>query len=185
VEKTAPVFNRKGYDGTSLADLTGVTGLTKGALYGNFIDKDEIAAEAFKYSMHKVKELVRQHLSASLTNKERLSALLDFYAKFVFRPPIAGGCPLLNTCVEADDHRTSMRRVVVAELTDIISFICDLIESGIKAKEFRPEVESREIAYTIFCAIEGALIFSRVEKSRQPMDLIIRHCNKILDNIST
>lgn len=36
IEKVAPIFNRKGYAGTSLSDLTEATGLTKGAIYGNF-----------------------------------------------------------------------------------------------------------------------------------------------------
>ena len=184
MEKTAPVFNRKGFDGTTLADLTGATGLTKGALYGNFVDKEEIAMEAFKYSMRKVKEMVYQHLSGTPDYRERLSALFDFYASYVFNPPIAGGCPLLNTSVEADDHHTSMRRVVTKELTNTINFIRDLIEKGIDAKEFRADIETKELAYTIFCAIEGALIFSRVEKSREPMDLIVKHCNRILDNIT-
>jgi hypothetical protein len=65
-----------------------------------------------------------------------------------------------------------------------ISFISDLIRQGIKTKEFHPDTEPTEIAYTIFCAIEGALMYSRVERSREPMDIIINHCEKILDQIS-
>ena len=38
-EKTAAIFNKKGYAGTSLTDMTGATGLTKGSIYGNFEDK--------------------------------------------------------------------------------------------------------------------------------------------------
>jgi TetR/AcrR family transcriptional regulator, transcriptional repressor for nem operon len=185
VKSTAPLFNRKGFDGTSLADLTEITGLTKGALYGNFHDKQDIALEAFKYSMSKVKEKVAQHLAGTSTYKERLVALLDFYSRYVFSPPIAGGCPLLNTAIEADDHRTSMRGVVVKELMNTVNFIRDLLEKGIKAGEFRADIEPKLIAYTLFCAIEGALMFARVERSREPMDLIVRHCKKILDQITT
>ena len=31
----------KGYTGTSLSDIVDATGLTKGAIYGNFANKDE------------------------------------------------------------------------------------------------------------------------------------------------
>lgn len=185
VKSTAPLFNRKGFDGTSLADLTEITGLTKGALYGNFHDKHDMAMEAFKYSMLKVKKKVGQHLANTSTYKERLIALLDFYSTYVFSPPIPGGCPLLNTAVEADDHRTSMRGVVVKELMNTVNFISDLLQKGIKAGEFRPDIVPKEIAYTLFCAIEGALMFSRVERSREPMDLIVRHCKKVLDQITS
>ena len=184
IEKTAPLFNRKGFDGTSLAELTEATGLTKGALYGNFRNKDEIALEAFKYAIAKVREMVRQELDGAVSCKQQLVALLNFYAKYVFTPPIPGGCPLLNNAIEADDHRTSMRRVVVKELLHTVNFIRDLIKQGIKNNEFRSDIEASELAYTIFCSVEGALMFSRVERSHEPMNIIVTHCKKILDQIS-
>ena len=184
IEKTAPLFNQKGFDGTSLAELTAATGLTKGALYGNFQDKEEIALEAFQYSIDKVKDAVRQELEGAMTCKEQLLALLTFYSRYVFKPPIPGGCPLLNTAVEADDHHTSMRRVVVKELLYAVNFIRKLIQRGIEKNEFRADIDAAEIAYAIFCSVEGALMFSRVERSREPMDIIIQHCKKILDQIS-
>ena len=36
IEKTAEIFNKKGFSGTSLTDLTSATQLTKGSIYGNF-----------------------------------------------------------------------------------------------------------------------------------------------------
>src|SRR5262245_44336033 len=57
VEQTAPIFNKKGYTGTSLTDLTEATGLTKGALYGNFKNKNEIALAVFDHNIEMVKEI--------------------------------------------------------------------------------------------------------------------------------
>lgn len=184
LEKTAPLFNRKGFHGTSLAELTAATGLTKGALYGNFNDKEEMALEAFQYSITKVREVVKHELSGAMTCKDQLIALLSFYSSYVFNPPIPGGCPLLNTAIEVDDHRTSMRRVVVKELHHTIDFIENLIREGIEKNEFRQDIDPTGIAYTFFCAIEGALMFSRAERSREPMDIIVQHCTNILDQIS-
>lgn len=184
IEKTAPLFNCKGYEGTSLADLTKTTGLTKGSLYGNFRDKEDIAMAAFKYSIARVREVGRNHLEGAITYKEQLLRLLDFYAQYVFDPPIAGGCPLLNTAIEADDHHTSMRRVVAEELMSTVNFISSLLVKGVKAGEFVKGIKVREIAYSVFCAVEGALMFSRVERSREPMDIIVRHCKKMIDQIS-
>ena len=47
IEKAAPLFNTRGYAGTSMNDITRATGLTKGAIYGNFDNKEEIAIAAF------------------------------------------------------------------------------------------------------------------------------------------
>ena len=184
IEKTASLFNVKGFEGTSLSDLTEATGLTKGALYGNFADKEEIALEGFRYSIRKVKELIRKELAAVKTNKQQLISLLDFYSHYVKNPPVRGGCPLLNAAVEVDDHRTSMRKVVAREINATVDFMTGLLDKGIKAGEFKRNTRARELAYTFFCCIEGAVMFSRVERSEEPMNIIVSHCKKLLNQIS-
>src|SRR5208283_5028756 len=53
VRKAAPLFNQKGFAGTSLADLMDATGLQKGGIYRHFSSKEELAAEAFDYAWQK------------------------------------------------------------------------------------------------------------------------------------
>jgi TetR/AcrR family transcriptional regulator, transcriptional repressor for nem operon len=184
IEQTAPVFNRKGFAGTSISDLTETTGLTKGALYGHFENKDQIASEAFQYAVNKVRQLVRDRIRHADSYKSQLLSLIGFYSEYVFSPPVAGGCPLLNASVEVDDDHPSMRSVVVNELTQTVLFIQSLIDSGIKTGEFSRQVNSRQLAYTLFCMIEGAIMFSRAEQSREPMDIISKHCTHLLNQIS-
>ena len=184
IEKTAPLFNSKGYDGTSLNDLTTVTGLTKGSLYGNVSDKDDIARAAFRYSMQKVKACVNERMQGALTCKEQLLHLLDFYSEYVFNPPVPGGCPLLNTAIEADDHRVSMRRIVATEILNTVNFIEGLLKKGVRQGEFQKRIDTKATAYTFFCCVEGAVMCSRVERSREPMDIIVSHCKNLLNQIS-
>lgn len=184
LEKAAPLFNQKGFDGTSLADLQAVTGLTKGALYGNFENKEELAAEAFTWSTAIVKNLISDQLKSLNSCREKLYHLLDFFARYVSEPPIAGGCPLLNAAIDVDDHHVAMRPVVGTEIKRMVGFIESLIRKGVRSGEFKKGTNERELAYIFFCAIEGALMFSRVERSREPMDIIISHCKHKLDEIS-
>jgi TetR/AcrR family transcriptional regulator, transcriptional repressor for nem operon len=184
LEKAAPLFNKKGYDGTSLADLEKATGLTKGALYGNFGDKDTLAGEVFRYTTAELKETIKELLSPIPTYKRKLIALLDFFASYVLEPPVAGGCPLLNAAVEADDHRIAMRPAVAREIREVVESIAILLRRGIKAGEFHKQINVRELSYTFFCVIEGAIMFSRVEGSRAPMDIVVKHCKNKLDQIS-
>lgn len=184
LERTAPLFNKKGFEGTSLADLTHSTGLTKGALYGNFHSKEDIAMEAFKYSVARVREMVREKISKEITCKKQLCAMLDFYATYVFNPPVAGGCPLMNTAVEADDNLPVMRGVVVEELTATVMFICNLLKKGVTKGEFKKDINPRALAYTFFCSIEGAVMFARAERSDEPVRIIVKHCKKLLNEIS-
>lgn len=184
LEKAAPLFNKKGFRGTSLSDLEEATGFTKGALYAHFGDKETLGGEAFAYAASLVRSRFDEALKKKATYKDKLLALLDSFARYVLDPPLAGGCPLLNTAVEADDERIDLRPVVVAEITGVIHAIENLLKKGMKAGEFRKDFSPKELAYVFFCMIEGAIMFSRIERSREPMNIIIKHCKNKLEQIT-
>jgi TetR/AcrR family transcriptional repressor of nem operon len=62
IETTASIFNTKGYAGTSMSDITEATGLTKGAVYGNFGNKEDVALAVFDYNHGKVSGLIQGNL---------------------------------------------------------------------------------------------------------------------------
>jgi AcrR family transcriptional regulator len=103
IAKAAPLFNKKGYAGTSMNDIMKATGLAKGGLYGNFKSKDEIAAMAFEYSYNLLKEDIAKKVLPKKTAPEKLLTILQYYKNYTIAPTIEGGCPLLNTAIDADD----------------------------------------------------------------------------------
>lgn len=185
IEKTAPLFNMNGFDGTSLTDLCRVTGLTKGALYGNFQDKEELATEAFRYTISRMRSVGSRSMLSQATYRKKLEALLNFFVNAVLNPPVRGGCPLLNTAVEADDHRPSMRKTVVEELEKSVNSMTKLLDRGKASGEFEKGFNSREVAMLFFCAIEGAIMFSRVSSSKEAMTIVTKQLRYIINNITT
>jgi TetR/AcrR family transcriptional regulator, transcriptional repressor for nem operon len=184
IERTAPLFNSKGFDGTTLSDLTEATGLSKGAIYGNFNDKEEIASAAFAYSVEKIRSIIHERLSTRKKYAERLFVLFDCYAEYVFSPPIAGGCPLMNAAVQSDDQNPKNRKVVAREINAMIDSIASLIEGGIEAGEFKKGTDSKRLAYIFFCTIEGGIMYARAERSQEPMTIVVNHCKEIIKQIS-
>ena len=184
IEKTAPLFNMNGFDGTSLADLCHATGLTKGALYGNFGSKEELATEAFRYTVSRMRSVGSRSMLSQPSYRKKLDALLNFFLTAVLNPPVRGGCPMLNTAIEADDHRPHMRSVVVEELEKSVNSMTKLLDRGKHSGEFKEDFNSREIAMLFFCSIEGAIMFSRVSGSREPMSIVIKQLQSIVSEIS-
>jgi TetR/AcrR family transcriptional regulator, transcriptional repressor for nem operon len=161
VEKTAPVFNVKGYAGTSLTDMTEATGLTKGSVYGNFANKEEVALAAFDHNWQQAQVAVRAAMEKQRTNQAKLLALTRFYRQLPEDFPV-GGCPLLNTAVEADDTHAGLRARAAQAFIGWKENLVDLIEAGIAAKEFREDVDAEHTAVTLIAMIEGALMVSQL-----------------------
>jgi AcrR family transcriptional regulator len=173
IEAAAPVFNKKGYAGTSLSDLIDATGLTKGSIYGNFTNKEEIAVNAFKFAISKIRDSVRNKVDSKPTYLEKIYSLLEFFQEYVFNTPIPGGCILLNTAVEADDNQPVLKEQVAQELYNSVNHITYLLEKAIETGALKEEFDPRSLAYNIFCAVEGAIMMSRVQASIKPMQEVI------------
>ncbi len=161
VELAAPIFNQRGFAGSSMQDVMEATGLEKGGLYRHFTSKEELAAECFRYSLSRTKRTRTDGLDAALTPLDKLHALI---CRFIEQPSaLPGGCPLLNTAVDADDSNPMLRKLALDGFCDWRERLAAIVQEGIRRREIRKSVEPRRIANTMIASLEGALLLSRLE----------------------
>ena len=183
IEQTAPIFNKKGYVGTSLTDMTDATNLTKGSIYGNFENKDEVALAAFDYNLGKVNSIMSQEVSKHRTAKEKLLAYGKIYTQYPDYPFPAGGCPILNTAIEADDTHPELKRKVAAAINSWKKKIMDVLEMGIENNEFRKGINTERVALTMIALIEGALMISRATDKPAHRNAIMKSLEEYIEQL--
>ena len=161
IEKAAPIFNKKGIAGTSLSDLTEATGLTKGSIYGNFKDKDEVAVCVFQYNVDNLISYLSQAINKENSCIDKLLAIPKAYRK-LYKTMIAyGGCPILNTAAEADDTHQVLCRMTVDAIETMKKTIFKLAETGKQSGELHHETDTDKISEVIICLIEGGSLLSK------------------------
>jgi TetR/AcrR family transcriptional regulator, transcriptional repressor for nem operon len=182
IKQAAELFNQKGYAGSSIADIMEATGLKKGGIYNHFKSKDELALEAFDYayrcSSQKIWQIVRQKTNAI----ERLQALVSAYLDYVDNPPIAGGCPIMNTAIESDDTHPLLRDRVRGAIDEWRSLIGRIIQKGIKKGEIRPTVEPEFMATIIISTVEGAIMMSKLYDDSIHLERAVNYLNNYIAN---
>jgi len=114
VEAAAPIFNQHGYEGSSLNALMEATGLKKGGIYRHFASKEELAAEAFDYTWEAAWNARLLHVDEKANGIEKLKQLITNFVEH--RSPVAGGCPILNTAIDAADGNPVLRARVAKAL---------------------------------------------------------------------
>jgi AcrR family transcriptional regulator len=162
VERSAHVFNEKGYAGTSLTDLTKETGLTKGSIYGNFDNKDEVALAAFDYNFNRVTEYIKVRILATENAIERLLVYPTVYRNFLKIGFLKPGCPILNTSTEADDTHPQLRERASNALGFWKQSIEKQIGRGIQRGEIKAGTNPREVAVVLISLVEGAIMQAKV-----------------------
>ena len=167
VAKAAGLFNQRGLEGTSMADLMEATGLEKGGIYRHFPSKEAVAAEAFDYAWDEAFQERVRDLDSIPGSIDRLKHLI---ANFVERrSTIPGGCPLLNTAVESDDGNPVLRERARQALRKWQDLLTSVINEGIQRSEIRSGVDPKRLAMLIISTLEGALMISRLERNRDAL----------------
>jgi TetR/AcrR family transcriptional repressor of nem operon len=164
IAAAAPIFNQRGYDGASMQDVMEATGLEKGGLYRHFSGKEELAAEAFRYALEQAVKLRTEHVDRAHGSLTLLKSLVKQFVET--RSNLPGGCPLMNTAIDADDGNPKLRQLAQEALRDWRMRLSRVVRDGIRDGEIRKGTVPREVANTIIATLEGALMISRLEGSR-------------------
>jgi TetR/AcrR family transcriptional repressor of nem operon len=161
---SAQLFNRQGYFGASLADIMRETGLEKGGIYNHFSSKEQLALESFDYAYGLIQERVRQALSGKFNAIERLLAIVTVFQGILEDPQVAGGCPILNTAIEADDANEVLRDRARSAMDNWRTTIHRIVNKGIERQQIRPGVDADEVASILIATLEGAIMLSNLYK---------------------
>ncbi|MET0464241.1 MAG: TetR/AcrR family transcriptional regulator [Chitinophagaceae bacterium] len=161
IEKAAPFFNKKGYADTSLSDVTTATGLTKGAIYGNFENKDELALAVYDYN-HSILFKGQSAAMASTTDPvEKLLAMTAYYRNEFRSVALRGGCPVMNAAVEADDNFPALKTKVKATYRGWRKVIAQTIEEGKRQHRILEKADADKYATLFIALIEGGILLAK------------------------
>jgi TetR/AcrR family transcriptional regulator, transcriptional repressor for nem operon len=177
VEQAATLFNQQGYAGSSMSSLMQLTGLKKGGIYNHFGSKDELALEAFDFTISRIQQKFRGALIGKRHAVDRLIAILNVYGHLLEDPFLQGGCPILNTAVESDDTHPALREKAKTATDAWRSLIQRIVEKGVIRKELRSTVDAENVSSILIATIEGGVMLSKLYG-----DTI--HLQRALDHLS-
>lgn len=180
LEKVAPVFNKNGYVGTSLSDVTKATGLTKGAIYGNFENKEELAYYSFYYNVSHVLEKLNGIITAHDSSIEKLFAISDFYRNYYLHKIDIGGCPILNVGVDANHTNPKLYKAVKQVIVKIQESIYLILAEGIEQQEIKNTIDAKEYASLIFSLIEGGIFTAMTMKDDSYLKNMMNHLDNLI-----
>jgi TetR/AcrR family transcriptional regulator, transcriptional repressor for nem operon len=174
LHQAAELFNQQGYSGSSMSDVMAATGLQKGGIYNHFKSKDELALAAFDYAIATLAQhhraVLRQHHHAV----DRLTGIMAVFGGFVTHPALVGGCPLMNTAIEADDAHPALKVRAQQAMTSLRRLLCHIVDTGVVRGELQP-VDPDIFATILISTIEGAIMISKLYDDPVHLERAIAH----------
>jgi AcrR family transcriptional regulator len=171
------LFSRKGFRSTSLSDLVQATGLTKGALYHHFKNKDSLFYAVLENLRFLWRERVFRDMLEKQSALERLETLFDNHARLIEERETF--CLVLSSLVmEMDNVNAEFMDALREIFADLTALIQRIIEKGQESGEIRRDLDPRLLALNLVGMMEGnsiPWILNRGRVNYQKMSRTQRH----------
>jgi len=169
-------FWRKGYEATSLVDLTECTGLNKASLYRVFGDKHQLFKSALQnYSDTEFRETTAV-LSESATPLTNLRAVVE---KVCEDAGSEKGCLMINSMVETAPHDPEVKQLLQEFGTQRLQAIQGMISQAQAAGEVRPELDPQKLAISLMITFAGS---AAMIKGFVPGAQIVENLENLIDS---
>lgn len=153
VVKTASrLFRKFGYDGIGIAGLMQASGLTNGAFYKQFKNKEALAGEATAVALQENADTWRKVLENTPDNQ--ISAFRSWYLSEAHVQNPDRGCAYATLAVEAPRHMGPIQQAFDEGLENSIEILAQAMTPG-NAGQARPE------AIKTLSELVGALVLMR------------------------
>ncbi len=180
IETVAPIFNKLGYVATSMSDLTEATGLTKGALYGNFENKESLALASFEYNSKKLLSKLDEQLNTEGSALEKILVFTNFYRTYDEFTQSLGGCPLVNVGIDAKNNNNLLLAATKETIKNIEGKIALVLENGVNNNEIRLPVTPLQFSKQLFTMIQGAVTMATITDDRKYLINTVAYLDQLI-----
>src|SRR5580693_2281673 len=159
---------RSGYRGADLDAILAAAGVTKGALYYHFDDKEALGHAVLDEVM--TTDLHKKWVQPLQNTKDPIDALVRIVqSESVKREDVRRGCPLLNLSQEMSGLDEGFRKRTAKLFRDWHDAVAGALREGQKRGLVRNDIDANETATFLIATYEGYVVLTKNSQDARTM----------------
>ena len=163
----------RGFNATSVQDITEAAGVPKGSFYNHFASKEILGAEVLKLYSESTSAAFKVLGDMSITPLQRLRRHLEAMVEVASASGLFWGCMIGNFGSELSGQSPLIRAQLVKRLRGWTAAVAGAITAAQQSGEVPADLPAAALAEFMVNAWQGALVRSKVEQSKAPLDLFV------------
>lgn len=161
VERATDLFWRRGFEATSVQDLTDELGISRSSLYATFGSKDRLYQQALLH--YCAVEAGPRHalLTGDGSVLAAIRSLLRGIADAPLERPDRRGCLIVNAAMERVPSDADTAAAVAAQLGRFEAALCAALRRGHDTGELDPSQDPRAVARFLVCVVQGMRVVGK------------------------
>ena len=168
------LMHSKGFNATSVQDITDAAGVPKGSFYNHFSSKEALALEVVQRYIDSVGQLTTVLRDPSLSPQQRLQQYFERMIAGNAANEFNYGCMLGNFSTELSNQIPAMRSAVRDAFDGSSDLLAAVIAEGQQDGSITVDAPAAELASFVNDAWQGAVLRAKAEQSREPLERFAR-----------
>jgi len=166
LQKALLVFWKKGFSGTSMADLVAAMNINAPSLYDTYGDKQQLFLLALRNYQHAQQDWMAELAAQPNPVKEILSTLLKALVEETLSDPDRKGCFMVNTITELANRDDQVLKIAGENDNQIRGILTGLIKKGQSSGEISEQKNPEVLASYLFTSIMGIRVVSAANSDK-------------------
>ncbi|MFJ5766239.1 TetR/AcrR family transcriptional regulator [Lysinibacillus sp. NPDC093210] len=164
------LFWEKGYEATSLSDLTSRMGIQRPSIYSTFGDKKALFEAALrKYTMSRASD-IRTRLQKHASVKKAFAIFFTDVINDEYAEELSRGCFCINTMVELAPHDERFEILTREHQMYLTVIFQETIQHGIQSGELEANTDAKSLAQALIVALIGLTVMMKSRPQRSFID---------------
>jgi TetR/AcrR family transcriptional regulator, transcriptional repressor for nem operon len=181
VDAAIECFRRRGYEATSVRDLTACMGIGATSLYNSFGDKRALFIKALDRYVDRSVRARLKRLESSLAPKEAVRALIEDVIERSLTDRTRGGCLLINSALEIAPHDPELGAEIAERLGEIEDFFRRAIVAAQASGTIPRTLNSKDAARLLLGVLLGIRVLARSKPQRALLEGVARPALALLN----
>lgn len=167
------LLHSKGFNATSVQDITEAAGVPKGSFYNHFASKEELGVEVLQRYTEWVGHVGAVLRDPALPPRQRLRDYFGLLVASNVAADFSAGCMLGNFSTELSNQSAPIREQARQSFALKSAMLEELIAQGQRDGSIAATLPATELANFAADAWQGAVLRAKAEKNRAPLDRFV------------
>jgi TetR/AcrR family transcriptional repressor of nem operon len=172
VSRAMELFWSRGYEATSVRDLTEHLGIGQGSLYAAFGDKDGLYRAALEHYRTTLAAAALRSLEEGADVRSAIRTMLT--GRILIATELGGrGCLVVNAACERLPADPSIRRIVRDVQDASRDALAEVLRSAVERGEIAPKHDPDTLAAFLLSFLNGLLVSSKITPDRGALEPLV------------
>lgn len=180
LQKATALFWHKGYNGTSMDDLTKATGLSRSSLYNSFGDKHRLFMRCLHYYLSSQQQSLMQAVAVTSSPLKKIKIAFKYMVEVILRDEKRDGCLMVNSTAELSNVDEEVGVLALQNMEGMEhlfqQWVKEAQQQGEMSKTFTPQA----IARHLFNTYSGLRISGQAKPDKRSLDDIVKVALSVL-----